>query len=76
MEPSEGSGTKSFLIRDLLRDLIVKKPEISDEASDVEDSGNFCVRQYIILLVISNRKNFNANVLNLTSHLPMSLISF
>lgn len=36
---TEGTGPKSFLIRDLLRDLIVKKPEISDETSDNDDSG-------------------------------------
>lgn len=41
---TEGTGSKSFLIRDLLRDLIVKKPEISDETSDNDDSGKTWLR--------------------------------
>lgn len=35
---TDGSGAKSFLIRDLLRDLIVKNTE-NDETSDNDDSG-------------------------------------
>lgn len=35
---TEGTGAKSFLIRDLLRDLIVKNTE-NDETSDNDDSG-------------------------------------
>ena len=35
---TEASGAKSFLIRDLLRDLITKKSE-NDKTSDIEDSG-------------------------------------
>lgn len=38
METEGTAGTKSFLIRDLLSDLIVKNPE-NDETSDNDDSG-------------------------------------
>lgn len=38
METEGTTGAKSFLIRDLLRDLIVKNTE-NDETSDNEDSG-------------------------------------
>jgi hypothetical protein len=38
MEESGSNGQKSFLIRDLLRDLIVKDTE-NEETSDVDDSG-------------------------------------
>lgn len=38
METEGAAGAKSFLIRDLLRDLIVKNSE-NDETSDNEDSG-------------------------------------
>lgn len=40
---TDGAGAKSFLIRDLLRDLISKNPE-NDETSENYDSGNeiFC----------------------------------
>lgn len=37
---TEASGPKSFLIRDLLRDLIVKNTE-NEEASEDGDSGKF-----------------------------------
>lgn len=40
METDGVTGAKSFLIRDLLRDLIVKNPE-NDETSDNEDSGKW-----------------------------------
>lgn len=38
---SDGTGAKSFLIRDLLRDLMVKKSgnDESTQASDNDDSG-------------------------------------
>lgn len=39
METEGAAGTKSFLIRDLLRDLIVKNSK-NDETSDNDDSGN------------------------------------
>lgn len=39
---SDGNGSKSFLIRDLLRDLIVKKSE-DNETSDNDDSGKWKV---------------------------------
>lgn len=35
---SDGTGAKSFLIRDLLRDLIAKKSD-QNETSDNNDSG-------------------------------------
>lgn len=41
---TDGAGAKSFLIRDLLRDLIVKNTE-NDETSENEDSGN-CQKIY------------------------------
>lgn len=37
---TEATGAKSFLIRDLLRDLIVKNPE-NDETSDNDESGKW-----------------------------------
>lgn len=38
METEGTAGTKSFLIRDLLRDLIAKKSD-NEETSDNDDSG-------------------------------------
>lgn len=38
METEGSAGTKSFLIRDLLSDLIVKNQE-NDETSDNDESG-------------------------------------
>lgn len=45
METEGAAGTKSFLIRDLLRDLIVKNSEKDEETSDNDDSGNWLIRQ-------------------------------
>lgn len=61
---TDGAGAKSFLIRDLLRDLIVKNTE-NDETSENEDSGN-CQRIYrqemcswnILLIAILEKKFF------------------
>lgn len=44
METEGVTGAKSFLIRDLLRDLIVKNTE-NDETSDNDDSGKLIVIQ-------------------------------
>lgn len=53
MESEGVAGAKSFLIRDLLRDLIVKNTE-NDETSDNDDSGKLRT-----ILINSNSELFS-----------------